>query len=372
MQDRPIQFLVSHSSPGGVQEIWANLAEGFRERGYRAGLMALYPPEGAEHPLPDSLTWDYVVATRPRSARAQLQMLRTLTARFRAERPLRVFTAMPAANVLAPLAAQLAGLAAVVISHHSPVETHNSVLNRIDGWTGALSSVIAVVSVSDAVSRSLEGKPAAYRAKRLTIHNALPPRVERLISEIAVARVARAARGRKAVAIGRLAAQKNYPMLIRAAARMPAVEVHIIGSGPDEALLRQLSFSEGVHGSVHFAGQQSRERALTMLAEADVFVQVSRYEGHSLALIEAAKLGLPLVVSDVPTQVEGVTAIDGTRCAAIVPLDDADSLATAVSDLLHDEACYAHGAWLATKLASAATFERMLDAYESLVDQESQ
>ena len=38
-----IIFLLSHSSAGGVQEMWADLAEGFRTRGFDVRLMALYP-----------------------------------------------------------------------------------------------------------------------------------------------------------------------------------------------------------------------------------------------------------------------------------------------------------------------------------------
>ena len=60
-----IIFLLSHSSAGGVQEMWADLAEGFRTRGFDVRLMALYPyleaaPTRAGHP-----PWTYVVARRP-------------------------------------------------------------------------------------------------------------------------------------------------------------------------------------------------------------------------------------------------------------------------------------------------------------------
>src|SRR5690606_41238317 len=54
-----------------------------------------------------------------------------------------VFTAMPAANMLAALGARLAGApkGTVVISHHSPADTHNRLINAADGVTGSLGPV---------------------------------------------------------------------------------------------------------------------------------------------------------------------------------------------------------------------------------------
>ncbi|MEJ2036831.1 MAG: glycosyltransferase, partial [Maritimibacter sp.] len=177
MSGKLIAFLVSHSSAGGAQEIWANLAEGFQARGYETRLMALYPYRDARLLLA-GMEWHHVVARRPTTPLAQLDMLKSLVDFFRTEKPARVFTAMPAANVLAALAGRLAGQQSVVISHHSPIETHNPVLNLADSLTGSLRSVEGVVSVSDTVSASLDGKPKPYQRKRKTIHNALPPRIE--------------------------------------------------------------------------------------------------------------------------------------------------------------------------------------------------
>jgi glycosyltransferase involved in cell wall biosynthesis len=225
--------------------------------------------------------------------------------------------------------------------------------------------VKTIVSVSDAVSASLDKKPESYRAKRRTIHNALPPRIEALLGDMAARRVGRA-HGRKIVATGRLAEQKNYPMLIRAMALMPDVTADIVGAGPDEAALRTLAEERGVADRVAFRGFHPREEALAMLAEGDVFVQVSLFEGHSLALIEAAKLGLPIVVSAIPEQIEGITANDGTVCGITVPLQDDRALADAVLGLLANPAALQNGVALAGKLAHDATYEAMIAAYERL------
>ncbi len=360
-------FLVTHSSPGGVQELWADLAEGFRARGIDARLIALYPHGQAGHAARSALPWEYVVPQKPKSIRGIFGLIRSLVRLIGSQPPRTMFTAMPAANVLAPVAAKLAGTSThVVISHHSQVSTYNRLLNLADHWTGSLRSVRSVVSVSRTVSDSLGDKPPGYQRKRLTIHNALPPRIERHLEALAAAENRSEARKRKVVAIGRLSPQKNYPVLLRAAALMPNVEVHIIGSGPDEEELKSLAAELRVTDRVFFVGHRSREEALTLLADADVFVQPSLFEGHSLALIEAAKLQLPLVVSDVPSQVEGVTAPDGTSCGIVVNAHDEKELAVEIERLLDDPSRYRTWSRLSGRLGASATFETMLEAYRKV------
>lgn len=365
MGGKSIVFLVSHPSAGGAQEIMANLADGFADRGGDVRLMALYPTDRAARDT--RLPWQYIVSERPRSLRAMLAMARAIVRWFRDVRPDVVFTALPAANLMAALGAWTARSGSrVVISHHSPVETHNRLIDFADGYAGSLGSVHAVVSVSDTVSASLDGKPAAYRAKRRTIHNALPPPIEALLGRLEAQRSPRTALARKVVATGRLAAQKNYPTLLRAAARMPDVMVDIIGDGPDREPLAAMARRLDLGGRVNFLGHRPREETLALLADADIFAQVSLFEGHSLALVEAAKLGLPLVVSDVPVQIEGVTARDGERCAVVVPAHDDVALAQECRRLLDDPAHYAAAAARSRRLGVEATYETMMQAYQKL------
>ncbi|MFW2831115.1 glycosyltransferase [Sphingomonas sp. ID0503] len=365
---RTAWFMVSHSSAGGAQEIWANLAEGFHRQGDKVQLMALYPMRETVREAPPELPWRYVVPVRPTRPTAQLAMLRTLIAMIRREKPDVIFTAMPAANVMAALAARIAGDGTrVVLSHHSPAETHNPMLNRVDSVAGSLSSVSAIVSVSDTVGRSLDAKPAAYRAKRITIHNALPPSIESLLGELDKGVRSTAPQGRKVVATGRLARQKNYPLLVRAATHMPDVTIDIVGNGPDEDMLKGLARDLDVDDRVHFLGHRRREDAMRILAGADVFAQVSLFEGHSLGLIEAAKLGLPLVVSDVPVQIEGITATDGERCGIAVGVNDEVGLAHAILGVLDNGHVRARLSGLSRKLAENATFDAMVAAYRGLL-----
>ncbi len=364
---RSIVLIVSHSSAGGAQEIWANLAEGLCARGHRVSLIALYPLRESVCLTAPGITWHYLATSQPKNPWAAAAIVFKLARTLRRIAPDVVFTAMPAANAAAALAGALVGAARrIVMSHHSPVETHSPRLNAVDSLTGSFGSVKAIISVSRAVERSLEAKPARYRAKRTTINNAVPPRIETLLASLNAAQTPRIVRRRRIVATGRLAAQKNYPLLIHAARHLVNATIDIVGSGPDEEALRTLAQALGVAGRVRFLGHCPREEALAICARGDVFVQVSLFEGHSLGLIEAAKLGLPLVVSDVPSQIEGITARDGSLCGLVCCVDDAPGLARHLEALLDGPALYAEFAARALRLGAEANFADMLDAYEAL------
>jgi len=365
---RTIVFLVSHSVAGGAQEIWANLADGFRERGYKVLLAALYPSHVSRRETPDGIEWMHIVEQRPLWPHDQIAMVLALAKFFKTHKPVAVFTALPAANVLAPIAARIARTGVkVVTSHHSPSDTYHPVLDRVDALTGSMREVSTIISVSRTVQDTHDRKPRAYRDKLLTVKNALPVAIESHIAALSAQRPRDRARGRLVVATGRLAYQKNYPVLIRAAAHMPDVTIDIIGAGSDEADLRALAEQLGVSERVRFLGFRPRPEALTLLAEGDVFVQPSLFEGHSLALIEAAKLGLPLVVSDAPVQIEGVSDITGEHCGVIVGVHDDVSLAREITRLLDDAAHYRLYAEKSARLAASVTYEAMILAYEGLL-----
>jgi glycosyltransferase involved in cell wall biosynthesis len=363
-----IAFVATQSGSGGVRELWTNLADGFAREGHEVRLAALYgsPLDAADVAPPP---WRLIVARRPRDPLGALRMARALGGWLRRERPDVVFTAQPVANVLVPLFARLSSPATrVVVTHHSPVGTHHPAVNAVDGLSGRLGNVAGILSVSDAVSLSLAGKSAAYRAKRVTVRNALPPQLAARLGAIRSARGPRSPAARRLVTTGRLAGQKNYPLLLRAMALLPDVSLDIHGSGPDEAMLRAMVATLGVAPRVRFHGARARDELMPLLADGSVFVQVSLFEGHSLALVEAATLGLPLIVSAVPEQIEAVTLPDGARCARTVPVDDPEALARAVRSLLDDPDAYRDACVDSVRLAECWTFTDMLGAYRRLVE----
>ncbi len=109
------------------------------------------------------------------------------------------------------------------------------------------------------------------------------------------------------VHVARLVEKKGTEYLLRAIARLrgsadlPSLELDIIGSGPLEAKLRQLSEEFGLADVVHFLGPLPHDGVRRQLATADLFVLPSvtaadgDMEGIPVVLMEAMATGLPVV-----------------------------------------------------------------------------
>jgi glycosyltransferase involved in cell wall biosynthesis len=141
------------------------------------------------------------------------------------------------------------------------------------------------------------------------------------------------ATGRPVVlAVGRLAGQKDFDTLLRAAARWrdldPVPLLAIAGDGPLAAELRERAASLGVDAA--FLGH--RDDVPGLLAAAAVFVLPSRWEGQPLILQEALRAGAAIVA----TQVGGIPDLVGDDAAVLVPAADAQALAAAVRAVLAD------------------------------------
>jgi glycosyltransferase involved in cell wall biosynthesis len=347
--------------------LWANLVAGFRDRGYDAHLVALYPDEEGEQQTPIGIDWDYVLERRPKDALGGARMIGSLARKLRSQAPAAIITALPAANVAVPLAVTAGRIRTKVITtHHTPSQTYAPRLDAADAVTGRLPCVHRIVTVSDAVANSLSNKSPAYRSKLTTIRNAVPPDIEDALGVLAGKRQNGNPRKGLLVCSGRLAEQKNYPVILRALGHLPDVTLDIVGAGPEETPLRALAEEVGVTNRVNFIGQKTRLETLEIVSQGDIFVQTSLFEGNSLSLIEAAKLGLPLIVSDVPEQREGITDRAGVLCGLIVPTHDHRALAGAIRRLFESPQEYQCFADHSARLGSEYQFRNVISSYEDL------
>jgi glycosyltransferase involved in cell wall biosynthesis len=103
--------------------------------------------------------------------------------------------------------------------------------------------------------------------------------------------------------VGRIAPQKNLPALIEAMAGLDNTRLRIIGDGPDREQIERLA--QACNVSVEMIGRVSHEQLPDLLAECEVFVLPSLYEGLPKSLIEAMAAGMPVVA----TRVQGNEAV---------------------------------------------------------------
>jgi glycosyltransferase involved in cell wall biosynthesis len=109
--------------------------------------------------------------------------------------------------------------------------------------------------------------------------------------------------GPRLVTVGKLHRQKGYDILLRAVASVreehPQVSLAIIGDGDERAALERTAEELGLGSSVVFTG--FLQNPYPSIADADLFVSSSRYEGFSNAIVEAFACGTPVVATDCPS-----------------------------------------------------------------------
>ncbi|MBV8687429.1 MAG: glycosyltransferase [Alphaproteobacteria bacterium] len=101
------------------------------------------------------------------------------------------------------------------------------------------------------------------------------------------------------VSVGRLQPQKGHDLLLRAFAASLARSGHdlvLVGEGPEEGRLRQLSADLAIADRVRFAGFAANPWA--WIRGARLFVLPSRWEGFPNALAEALACGTPALSAD--------------------------------------------------------------------------
>jgi glycosyltransferase involved in cell wall biosynthesis len=133
------------------------------------------------------------------------------------------------------------------------------------------------------------------------------------------------------LAVGRLVPVKDYPTLFRALELLSVKDFKLLiaGQGPLEQELREECRRRGLDDSVRFCG--AREDIRDLYAAADGFVMCSEFEGLSLALLEAAAMGLPAVV----TRVGGNPEIVADNVSGfLVSPGDATELSAAMHKLM--------------------------------------
>lgn len=166
------------------------------------------------------------------------------------------------------------------------------------------------------------------------------------------------------VAMGSLTPKKGFDLLLRALpavrAAAPGVRLILAGEGPERERLQALAEELGQEQWVEIPGSIVGPAKADLFAKAALVILPSRREPFSNVLLEVLAAGCPVVA----TSVGGTPEILGDPPVGIlVPPEDPDSLAQAVSDLLRDpKRLEALGA-VARARAAVFAWPRMVDGY---------
>lgn len=166
--------------------------------------------------------------------------------------------------------------------------------------------------------------------------------------------------GTRILTVGRLTAQKAYGIAIAAMKLLKDkgenVRWYVLGEGEERRVLEKQIEEYGLQKDFLLLGAKSNP--YPYLAQADLYVHATRYEGKSIAIQEAQTLGCTILVSDCSGNREQVNdGVDGAMCK-LTP----EGICEGICKLLEDkEACRRYREAAAKKnLSEEQQIERFL------------
>ena len=140
------------------------------------------------------------------------------------------------------------------------------------------------------------------------------------------------------------------------------IDLDLVGSGISLDSCKALAQSLGITERVSFLGD--RRDVPELLAQAQIFVLSTHYEGLPISILEAMRAGLPIVA----TRVNGIPeeVIDG-ETGLLVPHGDVEALASALNSLIQSpDKRQKMGEAGRQKFLQEFTIERMLAETEAV------
>lgn len=195
----------------------------------------------------------------------------------------------------------------------------------------------------------------------ITIYNTITPEQRQDIEESAKHRQKSA----DYVIIGailRFAKSKNIVMTIEGAIRVCRIRKDVMfiiaGDGEYFGLCQAMVNSSGMADRIMLPGWQSD--TANWLAKFDVFMQYTLYEGLPISIIEAMYASLPIISSEIPTNIELVNS----SCGWVIPIKDVDTLVKGLNTVIDNKENYGQkGHTAKERVMSLCSYESFVEGY---------
>jgi len=131
----------------------------------------------------------------------------------------------------------------------------------------------------------------------------------------------------------------NVSLLIRAIPIVireePKTRFIIVGEGPERENIEKEAENLKVGPSIQFLGRVPHEKMPDILAQTDIYISTSLYDGTSVSLLEAMGSGAFPIVTDIPANREWI--VNGEN-GFLVPTDNEGILAGRIIDAIRNQA----------------------------------
>jgi glycosyltransferase involved in cell wall biosynthesis len=134
------------------------------------------------------------------------------------------------------------------------------------------------------------------------------------------------------IMVARFNEQKDQTTLLKAISQLKndSISLDLVGSGPSLESCKALAKSLGIENQVYFLGD--RRDVPDLLAQSQIFILSTHYEGLPISILEAMRAGLPVVATSVNGIPEEV--MDG-KTGLLAPHQDIKALANALHILIN-------------------------------------
>lgn len=220
-----------------------------------------------------------------------------------------------------------------------------------------------IITVSDYDRKLAIDNKVSDPERMITVHNGMPESHEHAVLELHPPLL-------KLIMVARFEKPKNQASVLRAVASLKPENwsLELVGDGPELQENKKLAEQLNIQDRVFFPGACTQ--IAHRLANADVFILASDWEGLPLTILEAMRAGLPVVASNVGGVSEAV--INNVTGLLVERGDDA-GLTKAIARLMASpETRVQMGAEARSKFESEFTFDLMLrktlNVYHSVLD----
>lgn len=319
MDNKRIVFFLGSMGRGGAERVISILSKEYANNGWSTDICILLFPK-VDYEIKDTTRIFDLTGEEKSRIRRVPYWLKSIRNYIKNEKPDVIISFSARINILVILASLGLHKKIIVSERNDP---------RFDG-RGHVIDVLTKIfypKVDKVVFQTKRAK--TYFSKEIQENSIIIP------NPITVEKNAIECNSKKIVTVGRLTSQKNQKILIQAFAEVSKLyteyTLHLFGQGELKEELVNQSQELKIDDKVFFEGNILNIHE--QIADAELFILSSDYEGLSNALLEALMMGLPCIATNCAGTEEYITNMEN---GLIIPVGDAEELKGAMIKLIEN------------------------------------